>query len=1028
MLDQAREYLARVIPWPQAGEQGFVNIHWTFPPKEPRPDGKPAWSGRAVRTMQEAVSALSYALKSGSNTLDIYACMSMQHTATPKVTGKTSWQYNAPVRLAQNAMGLKSFFLDIDIKEGAKGYSTLEELAGALATFLHETKLPRPTMIVSSGGGVHVYWVVDRALTPHEWLPIAACLVEATRKTGLRCDTQCSIDSARVLRIPDTFNRKQQEPRHVQFISTPVDFDYSVDRIRNPLLAFQPASGPVAVTHGLIDRALFPVRTPIAEVSELQGAMDDLRPSPKLDHILPACRFLADSVATGGANNDNPLWNLTALISTFTEGGRADLHRMSTGHATYQAAETDALFDRKDREKTERGLGWPSCAAIAGAGATTCSSCAFRSHGKSPLNFEQRPAPVPAGPSPQRSPAPSVGSSVPTQTPFGIGAPVAVATTIAAAAALVTPTGNDLPAGFQRDAQGCINRIMVDPANPGGNTLQRISDYPMMDAWLQNDPKILHFFSVVERGKAVTQIDLPFELAATNEMRKCLQSQGLMLSPKDQHSGEFFVGWISKLQKIKDMVNSSPFGWLNQHGNIDGFVFGDRLWTPTGDEPAATANQVLAQRYRPKGSDAFWLDAAKLVCGVGRSDLEALVASAFAAPLVQFTGHKGALMSAFSRESGIGKTTAVVLAQSVWGNPVKGIQGLTDTENAVMGIVGEIKSLPLYWDELKTDTDTKKFVKMTFQISSGKGKSRMDSKANLREPGDWQTLVISASNESLIDHVVSQTNTTSAGLMRIFEYRVAPPSGVGRVATSDATIRLSKLNNNYGHVGLKYARFLGAHHAQIAADMALLAKQIEQETNADQEERFWVSVVACILLGARYAGQIGYPVFDEAALKVFMYKSLANMRDHRVNQTVDLDQAINVSAILNGFFKDVRKNGSWLVTNRIHVGAGKPPKAPNPNAVRMLAPADPSHLKGIDVQVGVDNQLLRISSSALGHWCKKNEINKVNLLDALSKAVKFTMPKNSRMGAGTNYAGANEHIIEIDLTSSKELDFVSDMV
>src|SRR6202012_4023325 len=201
--------------------------------------------------------------------------------------------------------------------------------------------------------------------------------------------------------------------------------------------------------------------------------------------------------------------------------------------------------------------------------------------------------------------------------------------------------------------------------------------------------------------------------------------------------------------------------------------------------------------------------------GQGRPDLEALVASAFAAPLVYFTGHNGALLSAYSRESGIGKSTAVTIAQAVWGNPKSGIQGLSDTENAVMGIVGDIKSLPLYWDELKTDQDTKKFVKMTFQISAGKGKSRMDSKAQLREPGEWQTLVISASNESIIDHVTSQTNTTTAGMMRIFEYQVVP-SDRGRISTSDAEIIRSKLNNNYGHVGLKYAQFLGMNHAAIA--------------------------------------------------------------------------------------------------------------------------------------------------------------------------------------------------------------------
>ena len=260
------------------------------------------------------------------------------------------------------------------------------------------------------------------------------------------------------------------------------------------------------------------------------------------------------------------------------------------------------------------------------------------------------------------------------------------------------------------------------------------------------------------------------------------------------------------------------------------------------------------------------------------------------------------------------------------------------------------------------------------------------------------------------------------------EYRVAPRNGsTGRVATSDAQIRLAKLNQNFGHVGLRYAQFLGTYHSTIAADMAALASQVEVETGASQEERYWVATISCLLLGARYANHVGYKVFDEVALKEFLYTVLAEMRSHRKEQTVDLDQSLNVSAILNRFFNDVKKNGSWLVTSRIHVGVGKPAKT-GPAAVNVNFPSDLSRLNGVDVQVGIANSLLRISSSALGKWCKANEINKVNLIDALAKQVSLTNLKNARMGAGTVAAGTNEHIFEIDLQTSKDLDFVSDMV
>jgi hypothetical protein len=73
---------------------------------------------------------------------------------------------------------------------------------------------------------------------------------------------------------------------------------------------------------------------------------------------------------------------------------------------------TDELFDRKEREKADKSLGWPSCRAIRDSGCKACETCPQFSKGKSPLHLalvvEQRPAleivPPKAGPLPTRGP------------------------------------------------------------------------------------------------------------------------------------------------------------------------------------------------------------------------------------------------------------------------------------------------------------------------------------------------------------------------------------------------------------------------------------------------------------------------------------------------------------------------------------------------------------------------------------------------------------------------------------------------
>lgn len=1033
MFENAKIYLARVLPWPEPGQPGFVNIHWTFPPTNPRPDGKPAWTGRAVQSAGEAGKTLEFALKNGSNTLDVYACMSTQLAADAKVTkGKFPRTYNAPIRLATNAIALKSFFLDVDYgKANGTSYATPDDAVKATMDFIKTVGLPKPTMIVHSGGGFHFYWCVNRALSPDEWLPTAFALAEAAKANGLLCDTQCTVDSVRVLRIPDTLNRKQEPARHVRFIGQPLDFDYSFDRVAGPLLPYV-GRVPQAQSSLAVDRSLFPLRPVTAPASELQVGLDQLWPSPDLDHVVPLCGFLRGAVATGGAGLNNPLWNITTLISTFTKGGRADAHRMGDKHATYTKESTDEFFDRKDRERNERGLGWPSCATISATGSAACKGCALFAQGKSPLNFEVRQPPATVG----GSAAPAVGSNPaaqPSPSPvvqaggFGSsagGAPVAGHAFLGA----VTSGGNvDMPAGYIRTAANIICKVVTDPANPQQQISIPISDYPMMNAWLQKDPNMLHFDSVVERNRT-SQISIDLEFIGTNEMKKTLQRQGLMLPANDKFSGDFFVSWVKKLQQIKDSVASAPFGWHDKNGQTEGFIYGGQLWTPNGSSPSATANPVVNQQYKPKGSDAYWLDAVKLVTSQGRPDLEAIVASAFAAPLVMFTGHLGMLMSAYSKESGIGKSTALRIAQAVWGDPIRAVQSLSDTQNSVMSKIGAIRSLPVYWDELKTDEDTKKFVNMTFQIAQGKEKSRLNQHAQMKEPGHWQTLVISASNDSLIDHVTQQTQTTLAGLYRIFEYTVVPasPSQTGLVDTSEATIRLSKLNTNYGSVGLKYAQWLGANFLQIEADMATLSKQLNIETKSHQEERFWISLIATILLGARYANSLGYAVFDEPALKVFMLGSLATMRSLRGQQTVDLTRTINISSIMSSFLKDMQQQNKVLWTDRIHVAVGKPPKPNSQNAVKIIKPSDVSRLNGVSVQIGMDDKLMRISSSTFGEWLKKSGKSRHLLMEAL-KASMTTTSVVGFLGGGTGLAFSKENIIQIDLASSPDLNFVDEI-
>jgi hypothetical protein len=99
------------------------------------------------------------------------------------------------------------------------------------------------------------------------------------------------------------------------------------------------------------------------------------------------CAFIREAVRTGGKDYSQPMWNLTTLAATFLEHGYKLAHRMGHKHPEYDKETTDVLWERKLRERKEKGLGWPSCNAIQAAGCTNCAACPHLSKRQSPLNL-----------------------------------------------------------------------------------------------------------------------------------------------------------------------------------------------------------------------------------------------------------------------------------------------------------------------------------------------------------------------------------------------------------------------------------------------------------------------------------------------------------------------------------------------------------------------------------------------------------------------------------------------------------------
>lgn len=127
-------------------------------------------------------------------------------------------------RKQSNAIGAHAFWMDIDcgaIKDDqAKGYADIMQASTALAGFCARSGLPKPSRLISSGGGLHAYWELADLVPKEAWCEYAQKLKVVAAKDGFLADPSRTADIASLLRVPGTLNHKYDPPRLVDELTT----------------------------------------------------------------------------------------------------------------------------------------------------------------------------------------------------------------------------------------------------------------------------------------------------------------------------------------------------------------------------------------------------------------------------------------------------------------------------------------------------------------------------------------------------------------------------------------------------------------------------------------------------------------------------------------------------------------------------------------------------------------------------------------------------------------------------------------
>ena len=249
-------------------------------------------------------------------------------------------------RTQSNVGGLKALRLDIDAgpdklaKHGEDAvYATQRDAIADVVRYSKDHGIP-PSTIVSSGEGLHIYYALDREVTPAEWQPVARALHNHGTAHGLKIDSAVTTDSSRLLRPIGTLHpngKRVTVLKHTGKIWTLAELGERLGNLPdNPLAGrWGPDALKVNAELGLNDTAR--KHTPFSMMETAKH-----------------CAAVRMAMEDRGACTPYQPWLLALQTAALSEEGEDLGHEISDGHEDYDPV----VVDRKMASFTG---GPPSC-------------------------------------------------------------------------------------------------------------------------------------------------------------------------------------------------------------------------------------------------------------------------------------------------------------------------------------------------------------------------------------------------------------------------------------------------------------------------------------------------------------------------------------------------------------------------------------------------------------------------------------------------------------------------------------------
>lgn len=718
-------------------------------------------------------------------------------------------------RKAHAVSRVKAFFIDIDCGEDTpKKYATKKDGLLALGQFVKDTGLPKP-MVVSSGNGWHVYWVLDSELELHEWKPLAESFKAACRANSFRIDPSVPADAARVLRPTGTINPKGGGEVKVVINAEPT----TVDAMRQCLNKYAGSVAPFSQSPVSVAR-----KTTL--LNKLAVTQD--YPPAKPDVIVSKCAQVNWAVSNQ-KDVSEPMWYGLMGIAAFCDDPDNTAIAWSKDHPTYSQDETL----RKVNHWKNAATGPTTCAKFDSERPDICKSCRFKGRIGSPARLGLQREEV------------AVEQSAPDQMAFQV----------------------PIPKPFKRTADG------IKQVTDGTDIdVCKFDLYPVgygYDETLGYEVVRYHW-NRPHSGWKELRFRQAYLAAENREFATAIADQGIVLSSKNQTLSfqTMLRSYMDELRKIKAVTNLySTMGWKE---NNTQFLIGDRMIRRDDSGSAIVEHINLAATSQKLGEKLFDVSGdlhhwSLLTSIIERANLPVhgfALGVAFSAPLYQFSGLRGVVIS-LCGPTGSGKSIAQLWMQSIYGIPDKLHFTAKYTQNAVFSRFGFYNNLPITIDEATMMPD-KEVGDFCYWVTQGKDKARLNKNSEEKDAKTWGLPCVTSSNRSLGSKMMASGMDTDAQLARLLEINMHQVPMFSDSSTAGKKI-FDTLSNHHGVAGeilLKHLVELGEDGIRAMIEDHRIRFFKKYDVKFAGQERFWEHGIVRADLGNELASKLNLIQYD----------------------------------------------------------------------------------------------------------------------------------------------------------------------